>query len=77
MSHDNPVKVDPEIMHGTPCFSGTRVPVKSLFDHLAHGYGIDYFVYQFPTVDREQVLAVLDVAGQLVSSTPAPDRQIA
>jgi len=46
-------------MHGTPCFAGTRVPVKSLFDHLEGGYTIDYFLSQFPTVSREQVLAVL------------------
>lgn len=49
------IKIDPEIMHGTPCFAGTRVPIDSLFDYLAAGHGIDFFfVYQFPTVKREQ-----------------------
>jgi hypothetical protein len=37
---DPPIKVDCEIMSGTPCFTGTRVPVKTLFDHLAHDYSI-------------------------------------
>jgi uncharacterized protein (DUF433 family) len=58
----NPIKVDPEIMHGTPCFAGTRVPVASLYDYLRAGHGIDEFLRQFPTVSREQVVAALDIA---------------
>ena len=53
---------NPKVMHGTPCFAGTRVPVKSLFDHLESGYNVDYFLAQFPTVKREQVFAVLEHA---------------
>jgi len=34
----NPISVDPEIMSGTPCFAGTRVPIKNLFDYLGHGH---------------------------------------
>ena len=51
-------------MHGTPCFAGTRVPVKSLFDHLEGGYTVDYFLDQFPSVAREQVLAVLEMSRE-------------
>jgi uncharacterized protein (DUF433 family) len=40
-------------------FAGTRVPVKSLFDYLEGGYTIDYFLEQFPTVKREQVMVLL------------------
>jgi uncharacterized protein (DUF433 family) len=61
------ITIDPEIMHGTPCFTGTRVPVKSLFDHLAYGYSLDYFIYQFPTVPRELAVEVLEHAGQTLS----------
>jgi len=39
-----PIAVDPEILSGTPCFSGTRVPVKSLIDYLAHGRSVEYFL---------------------------------
>jgi uncharacterized protein (DUF433 family) len=53
------ITTDPEIQGGIPCFSGTRVPVRSLFDALKRGRPIDYFLSQFPTVTREQVLAVL------------------
>lgn len=53
------VTSNPKVMHGVPCFAGTRVAVKSLFDHLEAGYSIDQFVAQFPTVRREQVIALL------------------
>ena len=65
------VKIDPEIMHGTPCFTGTRVPVKTLFDFLAHGRTVDYFLAGFPTVTREQVSTVLEMAAKLVAQAPA------
>jgi uncharacterized protein (DUF433 family) len=53
------VTKNPRVLGGTPCFAGTRVPVKSLFDHLEGGYNVDYFLTQFPSVKREQVMAVL------------------
>jgi uncharacterized protein (DUF433 family) len=52
--------VDPEIMHGTPCFRGTRVPLKNLTDYLEGGESIDEFLWQFPTVSREHVIAALE-----------------
>ena len=56
------VSVNKNIQGGTPCFAGTRVPVSSLFDHLEAGYTIDYFLSQFPSVRRQQVLALLEAA---------------
>lgn len=50
---------DPDILGGERVFSGTRVPVRSLFDHLEAGDSIDDFLEGFPSVKREQVLAVL------------------
>lgn len=55
----SPILTNPEIQGGTPCFAGTRVPVRSLFDALARGRSIEYYLTQFPTVRREQVHAVL------------------
>ena len=53
------VTSNPNVMHGTPCFAGTRVAVESFFDHLEAGYTIDGFLKQFPTVSREQVCKLL------------------
>lgn len=50
---------DPKIMHGTPCFAGTRVAVQTFFDHLEAGYTVGGFLEQFPTVRQEQVAALL------------------
>ena len=60
----NVIKVDPEIMHGTPCFAGTRVPIRNLFDCLEADYSVEGFLEDFPTVTREQVTAVLELASQ-------------
>jgi uncharacterized protein (DUF433 family) len=49
---------DPEILGGEPVFAGTRVPIKSLFDHLEAGDSIADFLEGFPGVKREQVLAL-------------------
>jgi len=49
-------------MGGTPVFSGTRVPVQTLFEYLEAGDTIDEFLEGFPTVTREQVLALLETA---------------
>lgn len=56
----NLVEVDPEKLGGTPVFYGTRVPIQNLFDCLETGETIDEFLDQFPTVTREQALAVLE-----------------
>ena len=50
---------DPEILGGTPVFVGTRVPVKSLYDHLEGGDALDEFLDSFPSVTREQAVAAL------------------
>lgn len=53
---------NPNVLGGTPVFHGTRVPVDSLFDLLKHGRSVDYFLEQFPTVQRRQVEQLLDDA---------------
>jgi uncharacterized protein (DUF433 family) len=64
---------DPDILGGTPVFVGTRVPVQSLFDHLEGGDTVDEFLHQFPSVKREQAIAVLDLARDslLAGARPA------
>jgi uncharacterized protein (DUF433 family) len=62
---------DPEILGGTPVFSGTRVPVKTLTDYLEGGASIDAFLDDFPTVRREQVIAFLEEARERVVSAVA------
>jgi uncharacterized protein (DUF433 family) len=59
---------DPEILGGEPVFVGTRVPIQSLFDHLEAGDSIDEFLNGFPSVKREQIVALLkDFMQQLLA----------
>ena len=55
---------DPQIMGGTPVFVGTRVPLENLIDYLEGGDSVEDFLEAFPTVKREQVIAVIE-AGKL------------
>jgi len=56
---DLPINIDPEIMSGTPVFAGTRVPVDALTNNLADGVSLDEFLENFPSVSREQALAII------------------
>jgi uncharacterized protein (DUF433 family) len=56
--------VDPGIMHGTPCFAGTRVPVQTLLDYVEEGDTLDGFLADFPTVTRDQAIRFLELAKE-------------
>lgn len=59
---------DPDVLGGTPVFSGTRVPIETLFDHLEAGVSLDEFLEDFPTVSRDQAVALLTVANKILDS---------
>jgi uncharacterized protein (DUF433 family) len=63
MSLESVIHSDPEILGGTPVFVGTRVPVQSLFQHLESGDSISDFLEGFPSVKRDQVIAVLEASA--------------
>jgi uncharacterized protein (DUF433 family) len=56
------ISVDPEVMHGTPCFTGTRVPVETLVDYIEEGDTLDHFLRDFPVVNRNQAMRFLELA---------------
>jgi uncharacterized protein (DUF433 family) len=60
MKANLPIEIDPEIMSGMPVFRGTRVPVQSLFEYLEDNLSLDEFLDCFPTVRREDAIAVLE-----------------
>ena len=60
-----PITRDPDVMHGTPVFSGTRVPVKTLFEYLESGESLDDFLEGFPSVTRELAIQVLEESKEL------------
>jgi uncharacterized protein (DUF433 family) len=60
MDRQSVVEIDKEKMSGTPVFFGTRVPIQNLFDCIESGETLDEFLDQFPTVTKEQTLAVIE-----------------
>ncbi|MCA1752803.1 MAG: DUF433 domain-containing protein [Cryomorphaceae bacterium] len=69
MHHLNEIiTINPEILGGQPVFKGSRVTVESLFDYLESGETLDAFLENFPTVQRDQALAVMVIAAKLMSS---------
>jgi uncharacterized protein (DUF433 family) len=61
------VHSDPEILGGTPVFVGTRVPVRTLIDHLEAGDTLEDFLHSFPSVTRDQAVATLETASELLA----------
>lgn len=62
------ISIDPEVMSGTPVFSGTRVPVQNLFDYIEGGEDLSEFLDDFPSITREAALAVLEMAKKSLTS---------
>lgn len=65
------ISASPEIMGGTPVFSGTRVPVQTFLDYLKAGESINDFLDGFPTVTKQQVISFLEEAGKQLAGTVA------
>ena len=58
-------------LSGAPCFAGTRVPIKNLFDYLESGYTLNQFLEDFDGVTREQAVGVMEAAqGGLIAELP-------
>ena len=68
------VHSDPDIMHGTPVFAGTRVPVQNLWDYLEGGHGLEGFLEGFPGVKKEQALWVIERARRMDFAGPAAEK---
>ena len=65
------ISVDPEVMSGAPCFMGTRVPIKALFDYIAGGHPLSDFYQDFPSVTPQQVAELLRQMPVILERLPA------
>jgi uncharacterized protein (DUF433 family) len=61
------VNIDTELLSGQPVFTGTRVPIESLFMHLEKGISLDEFLFDFPSISKEHAIAVLEISAKIVS----------
>jgi uncharacterized protein (DUF433 family) len=63
------IVADPDVMNGTPCFRGTRVPFKNLIDYLEGGNSLGEFLDQFPSVTRDMAVQALEEAKDSLIAT--------
>ena len=70
-AHGHVVK-NQAILGGTPVFTGTRVPISTLFEYLADNLSLDYFLESFPSVAREQAIAVLRYGQERIERELSP-----
>ncbi len=68
------IRSDTAVLGGTPVFAGTRVPIKNLLDYLAAGDSLDTFLDHFPSVTREQAVAAIEGAKNLLVARAHPAR---
>ena len=59
------VAIDKDLMHGTPCFAHTRVPVQTLIDFLETGETIDDFLAVYPAVPRQYIFSFLELSRDI------------
>jgi uncharacterized protein (DUF433 family) len=72
MKKQNIIHSDPEVLGGVPVFAGTRVPLRNLIDFLEAGDSLDDFLDAFPSVSREQAVAALELACEVLTSGARP-----
>ncbi len=64
---DKIISIKQDVMSGMPVFNGTRVPIKNLFDYLETGHTLETFLEEFPSVKKEQAIALLELAENVLS----------
>ena len=70
---NNIISIRQDVLSGMPVFNGTRVPIKNLFDYLETGHTVENFLEEFPSVKKEQAIALLELAENVLSNKATTD----
>ena len=65
------IERSPDVLGDTPVFVGTRVPVRTLIDYIEGGHVLEDFLDDFPTVDRDQAIGVLEMMRNVILAQAA------
>jgi uncharacterized protein (DUF433 family) len=71
------INIDPETMGGTPVFTGTRVPIQTLFDYIEGGDDLNEFLDDYPSISREAAILVLEMAKKTLTTEKMLDENFA
>ncbi|HUW20634.1 MAG TPA: DUF433 domain-containing protein [Sedimentisphaerales bacterium] len=66
------ITIDPNICHGQACIKGTRIPVYQIIGMLANGDALEDLLKEYPSLQREDILAALDYAASLAEEHVTP-----
>jgi uncharacterized protein (DUF433 family) len=71
------ISIDPKICHGQACIKGTRIPVHQILHMLANGDTVEELIEEYPSIEREDILACLEYAASLTEEQVIPDEVVA
>jgi uncharacterized protein (DUF433 family) len=66
------ISIDPKVCHGQACIKGTRIPVHQIVRMLANGDTIEELLEEYPSLERDDILACLDYAASLAEEQITP-----
>ncbi|WP_152945311.1 DUF433 domain-containing protein [Desulfofundulus thermobenzoicus] len=66
------ISIDPAVCHGQACIKGTRIPVHQIIAMMANGDTIEELLAEYPTLQREDILACLEYAALLAEEQITP-----
>ena len=70
------ISIDPGVCHGQACIKGTRIPVYQIVQMLANGDTIDELLKEYPSLEREDILACLNYSASLAEEYVSPIDEI-
>ena len=71
------ISIDPKICHGQACIKGTRIPVHQILHMLANGDTAEELLEEYPSIEREDILACLEYAASITEEQVIPDEVVA
>ncbi len=71
------ISIDPKVCHGEACIKGTRIPVHLIVRMLANGDTMEELLEDYPSLEREDILACLDYAVALAEEQVTPIEVVA
>jgi uncharacterized protein (DUF433 family) len=66
------ISIDPKVCHGEACIKGTRIPVHQIVSMLANGDSVEELLAEYPSLEREDILACLNYAARLAEEQVTP-----
>ena len=71
------ISIDPKVFHGQACIKGTRIPVHQIVHMIANGDTIEDLLKEYPSLERDDIIACIDYAALLTEELVTPIESLA